>query len=90
MIVFHEFQEIKEGSKISRAQLYRITHTNKDGKPVDEFCKKKIVSNKVVTSFVYLQFESILQISITCSSFFVMLQTGRDKCEVCGQPKLDT
>lgn len=48
MIVFHEFQEIKEGSKISRAQLYRITHTNKDGKPVDEFCKKKIVSNNVV------------------------------------------
>jgi hypothetical protein len=37
-------QEIKEGRRVGRAELYRITHTNKDGIPVDDFSAEKIVS----------------------------------------------
>jgi hypothetical protein len=37
-------QEILEGKKIGRAELYRITHTNSKGLPVDDFAAGKIVS----------------------------------------------
>jgi hypothetical protein len=36
-------QEIQEGKKIGRAELYRITHTNSKGLPINDFAGKKIV-----------------------------------------------
>jgi hypothetical protein len=39
-----DLQEILEGKKIGRAELYRITHTNSKGLPVDDFAAGKIVS----------------------------------------------
>ncbi|KAK1628848.1 hypothetical protein QYE76_003163 [Lolium multiflorum] len=34
--------EIKQGQPVSRSQLYRIVHTNKDGLPVDDYSAAKI------------------------------------------------
>lgn len=35
-------QEINEGRRVGRAELYCVTHTNKKGKPVDDYSASKI------------------------------------------------
>ncbi|KAM0836435.1 hypothetical protein ACQ4PT_062328 [Festuca glaucescens] len=40
--VVQEQTEIQEGKQIGRAELYRITHTNSKGLPVDDFAARKI------------------------------------------------
>lgn len=42
-------QEIKEGRSVGKAELYRATHTKKDGKPVNTFAGLKIVSTHFCT-----------------------------------------
>ncbi|KAM0862969.1 hypothetical protein ACQ4PT_044897 [Festuca glaucescens] len=47
-VVVHEQEvgflvlEIKQGQPVSRSELYRIVHTNKDGLPVDDYSAAKI------------------------------------------------
>jgi hypothetical protein len=43
VVVLCKLQEIKQGQPVSRSQLYRIVHTNKDGLPVDDYSAAKIV-----------------------------------------------
>jgi hypothetical protein len=45
-------QEIMLGRRVGRAELYCVTHTNKDGAPVDLFSAKNIVSICTVAYFV--------------------------------------
>lgn len=40
--VVHEQEEIKQGQPVSRSQMYRIVHTNKDGLLVDDYSAAKI------------------------------------------------
>lgn len=47
-------QEINEGRRVGRAELYCVTHTNKKGKPVDDYSASKIVSHAVQLSLLYL------------------------------------
>lgn len=47
-------QEIKHGRKVSRAELYCVTHTNKEGNPVDDFSADKIVSTCYFSLFCHL------------------------------------
>ncbi|BAF09729.2 Os02g0696600 [Oryza sativa Japonica Group] len=34
--------ELKENRKVGRAELYVITHTKRNGEPLDEYCSDKI------------------------------------------------
>ncbi len=36
-------QEIKENREVGRAELYVLTHTKRNGEPVDEYSSDKIV-----------------------------------------------
>jgi hypothetical protein len=36
------------GRRVGRAELYCVTHTNKDGDPLDEFSAIKIVSSYIL------------------------------------------
>ncbi|KAK1683773.1 hypothetical protein QYE76_044621 [Lolium multiflorum] len=40
--VVHDQEELRQGRTVSRTELFRIVHTNKDGVPVNDFCATKI------------------------------------------------
>ena len=44
ILLFQLIQELKEGRQLGRAKLYVVSHTKKNGDPVDHYSGDKIVS----------------------------------------------
>jgi hypothetical protein len=52
-------QEVEKGSGIGRSELFSLSHTKKDGTPVNEKAGEAIVSTSVLLVYVSMVLQSL-------------------------------